>query len=187
MDAQHLSDLEGMVAVLSEKVAAMEAVDANIIADHVNRQLLNTFDSGDTAWVLASCSLVLMMTVPGLALFYGGLARTKNVLAIIMQCFIITCLITVLWLAFGYSLSFAPVGSLTYENTQVFGNASRFWLSGLGNHHVIYSLLMMIIFMLFYRLEHGARTCSNYSRIGLLCLSIDLCHHHPRIDHWLLC
>ena len=54
-------------------------------------------DSGDTAWILTSTALVLFMTLPGLALFYGGLVRTKNVLSVLMQCFTIACLISVCW------------------------------------------------------------------------------------------
>ncbi len=65
-------------------------------------------DSGNTAWLLTSTALVLFMTIPGLALFYGGLVRTKNVLSVLMQCFAITALVTVLWVAFGYSLVFTP-------------------------------------------------------------------------------
>src|SRR5256714_3737634 len=63
-------------------------------------------DSGDTAWMLTSTALVLMMTIPGLALFYGGMVRKKNVLATVMQSFAITCLVTVLWTVLGYSLAF---------------------------------------------------------------------------------
>ncbi len=62
---------------------------------------------GDTAWVLTSTALVLFMTLPGLALFYGGLVRTKNVLSVLMQCFAITCVVSLLWLLLGYSLAFA--------------------------------------------------------------------------------
>jgi len=65
-------------------------------------------DSGDTAWMLTSVALVLMMTIPGLALFYGGMVRKKNVLATVMQSFAITCLVTVLWTIIGYSLAFRP-------------------------------------------------------------------------------
>lgn len=67
-------------------------------------------DSGDTAWMLVSTALVLFMTIPGLALFYGGLVRAKNVLSVLMQCFAITALITVLWAAYGYSLAFDSAG-----------------------------------------------------------------------------
>ena len=65
-------------------------------------------DTGDTAWMLTSTALVLMMTIPGLALFYGGMVRKKNVLATVMQSFAITCLVSVLWLIVGYSLAFTP-------------------------------------------------------------------------------
>lgn len=64
-------------------------------------------DTGDTAWVLASAGLVLLMT-PGLALFYGGLVRRKNVLSVLMQCFAAMCLVTLQWVLLGYSLSFGP-------------------------------------------------------------------------------
>ena len=63
-------------------------------------------DSGDSAWILTATALVLFMTVPGLALFYGGLVRSNNVLSVLMQCFAITCLVTILWVVAGYSLAF---------------------------------------------------------------------------------
>ncbi len=66
--------------------------------------------SGDTAWMLTSTALVLFMTLPGLALFYGGLVRAKNVLSVLMQCFVIACLVSLLWLVYAYSLSFGPGG-----------------------------------------------------------------------------
>ena len=65
---------------------------------------------GDTAWMLSSTALVLLMTIPGLALFYGGMVRKKNVLATLMQSFAITCLVTVLWVVVGYSIAFIPGG-----------------------------------------------------------------------------
>src|SRR5262249_14473515 len=65
-------------------------------------------DSGDTAWMLTSSALVLMMTAPGLALFYGGLVRTKNVLNLLAQSFVMIALISVQWVLWGYSLSFGP-------------------------------------------------------------------------------
>ena len=77
-------------------------------------------NSGDTAWILASTALVMMMTVPGLAMFYGGLVRRKNVLSTMMQSFFILCLISVQWVLFGYSLAFGPdkghiVGSFAWS------------------------------------------------------------------------
>ena len=69
------------------------------------------FNGADTAWILTSTALVLFMTLPGLALFYGGLVRSKNVLSVLMQCFAITGLVTLLWLTVGYSLAFSDGGS----------------------------------------------------------------------------
>jgi ammonium transporter, Amt family len=69
-------------------------------------------NNADTAWIMVSTALVLFMTLPGLALFYGGLVRTKNVLSVLMQCFAITSIVSVLWLIFGYSLAFSNGGSM---------------------------------------------------------------------------
>jgi len=80
--------------------------------------------SGDTAWMLASTALVLMMTIPGLALFYGGMVRKKNVLATVMQSFAITCLVTVLWVIVGYSIAFTKGGPFI-------GSFDRFFLNGM--------------------------------------------------------
>ncbi|HJP20716.1 MAG TPA: ammonium transporter [Alphaproteobacteria bacterium] len=68
----------------------------------------DTLSSGDTAWMLTATALVLMMTIPGVALFYGGMVRRKNVLSTVMQSFAVTCLMTVIWMLLGYSLAFAP-------------------------------------------------------------------------------
>jgi len=81
--------------------------------------------AGDTAWMLTSTALVLMMTIPGLALFYGGMVRRKNVLATVMQSFAITCLVTLLWWLIGYSWAFTPGG------TGYLGGASRFLMHGM--------------------------------------------------------
>jgi len=81
-------------------------------------------DTGDTAWMLTSTALVLMMTIPGLALFYGGMVRKKNVLATVMQSFAITCLISILWLIVGYRLAFT-------SGSNIIGGLSRVFLRGL--------------------------------------------------------
>jgi Amt family ammonium transporter len=85
-------------------------------------------NSGDTAWVLISSALVMLMTFPGLALFYAGLVRRKNVLATIMQSFFVLCLISIQWVLFGYSLSFGPdqghfIGSLAWMGMKGVGMA----------------------------------------------------------------
>ena len=83
-----------------------------------------TVNSGDTAWMLTSSALVLMMTLPGLALFYGGLVRSKNVLSVLMQCLISAGLIGVLWVVVGYSWSFGGEGKFV-------GNFDHFLLAGI--------------------------------------------------------
>ncbi|HXT04117.1 MAG TPA: ammonium transporter [Casimicrobiaceae bacterium] len=82
--------------------------------------------SGDTAWMLTSTALVLMMTIPGLALFYGGMVRKKNVLATLMQSFAITCLVTVLWVVIGYSFAFMPGNAFIGGFDRVFLNGMLF-------------------------------------------------------------
>ncbi len=82
----------------------------------------------DTAWILTSSALVLFMTLPGLALFYGGLVRTKNVLSVLMQCFSIACLVTILWITVGYSIAFGDGGSMQ----QWWGGLGKSFMSGVG-------------------------------------------------------
>jgi Amt family ammonium transporter len=79
-----------------------------------------TLSTGDTAWMLTSTMLVILMTIPGLALFYGGLARAKNMLSVLMQVFVIFALITILWCIYGYSLAFAGGGSFIGSLDKVF-------------------------------------------------------------------
>ncbi len=88
------------------------------------------FDSGDTAWMLTSSVLVLMMTIPGLALFYGGMVRKKNVLATLAQSFGATCMITVLWMVIGYSLAFTNNASAPVN--QFIGSFDQFLLGKMG-------------------------------------------------------
>jgi Amt family ammonium transporter len=85
---------------------------------------VDKISSGDTAWMLTSTALVLLMTIPGLALFYGGMVRKKSVLATLMQSFAITCLVTVLWVIIGYTLAFMPGGDFV-------GNLNRLFLKGM--------------------------------------------------------
>ena len=86
----------------------------------------DSLDSGDSAWILTSTALVLFMTIPGLALFYGGLVRANNVLSVLLQCFAITCMVTILWLVAGYSLAFGDtVGG-------AFGSLSKYLYNGVA-------------------------------------------------------
>jgi Amt family ammonium transporter len=83
-------------------------------------------NSGDAAWLLTSTALVLFMTLPGLSLFYGGLVRSKNVLSVLMQCFTITCMVSVLWLIYAYSLAFSDGGGLN----KLIGGLDKVFLNG---------------------------------------------------------
>ncbi len=96
------------------------------------------YDHGDTAWMLTSTALVLMMTIPGLALFYAGMVRKKNILATVMQSFAICCLVTLVWTVCGYSIAFTngPGGAAFggYPLSAFFGDASRFMLHGIADN-----------------------------------------------------
>ncbi|MFC7395879.1 ammonium transporter [Chelatococcus sp. GCM10030263] len=85
-------------------------------------------NKGDTAWMLVSTILVLAMTIPGLALFYGGLVRTKNMLSLLTQVFSIVCLVSIIWVVYGYSLAFTSGGGLT----SFIGGLSKAFLAGVG-------------------------------------------------------
>ena len=120
-------------------------------------------NSGDTAWMLTSTALVLLMTIPGLALFYGGMVRKKNVLATLMQSFAITCLVTVLWVIAGYSLAFMP-------GSEYIGGMGRFFLSGMS-------------FMKEAEQGHREPPRCHHSRVGVHDVPDDFRHHHPGADH----
>ena len=79
--------------------------------------------AADTSWILTSTALVLFMTLPGLAMFYGGLVRSKNVLSVLLQCFAIAGVVSILWLIAGYSIAFA-------EGSDYFGDLSKVMFSG---------------------------------------------------------
>jgi Amt family ammonium transporter len=110
---------KGLVATMAAG-AALLASTSTVLAQAATPKL----DSGDTAWMLVSTALVLMMTIPGLALFYGGMVRRKNVLSVLMQCFAITCLMSILWMVIGYSLAFA-------EGNAYVGGLGKMFLSGM--------------------------------------------------------
>jgi Amt family ammonium transporter len=109
----------------TEAAAAPAAADAAAAAP-TEPQLIGTdkISAGDTAWMLTSTALVLMMTIPGLALFYGGMVRKKNVLATLMQSFAVTCVVTILWWLVGYSWAFTP-------GSAYLGGKSRLLMNGM--------------------------------------------------------
>ena len=100
----------GIIPFLSAQTGQATEVgsaDASIIASAIPDVVeeVASLDSGNTAWMLTATALVLFMTLPGLALFYGGLVQSKNVLSVLMHCFAIACLASIVWFAVGYSLS----------------------------------------------------------------------------------
>ena len=97
--------------------------------------------AGDTAWILTATALVLFMTLPGLALFYGGLVRTQNVLSVLMQCFAICCIVSVVWVVYGYSLAFTGDGL-------IIGGTDAMFLSSLTRDSV-YETLPESLFVVF--------------------------------------
>jgi hypothetical protein len=126
---------EAPVAAATEAVAT-EAAEAAA-----------TLNTGDTAWMITATVLVLFMTLPGLALFYGGLVRSKNILTVLVQCFALAAIVTVLWVVFGYSMAFDTAGM-----TAGAMNFNTF-VGGCGIRH----------------------------------LSIDVCHHHARVNCRCVC
>ena len=119
-------------ATLSNQVAFLEAAHSN--SDPTSTGIAYESDPGHNAWMMVSAAFVLMMTLPGLALFYGGLVRSKNVLSIIAMCFGITTLVSVLWWAFGYSLVFGSNFSTTMPSLSPFlGGTENFFFKGVDS------------------------------------------------------
>lgn len=133
--------LLGVLVVGAGSVAV--AQDASAAASGAASVL--KIDTGDTAWVLMSSALVLAMTMPGLALFYGGLVRSKNILGTIMHSMIILCLVSLIWILFGYSLAFGP------DKGGLIGGLDWIGLSGVGSdpHPVYGPTIPHQVFMLF--------------------------------------
>ena len=114
-----------VLAVTLLPVESLMAQDAAAEAAPAAAEEEATLNSGDTAWMIVATVLVLFMTIPGLSLFYGGLVRAKNILSILVQCFAITCLMTILWLIYGYTLAYG-------EGNAFIGDFSKLFLKGVG-------------------------------------------------------
>ncbi len=110
----------GSVVMLGAMLAPVTVLAEEVVPPPV-------LNSGDTAWMLTSAALVLFMTLPGLALFYGGMVRSKNTLSVFMQCFAITAVVTVLWSLYGYSLAFTDGGAAN----GLIGGLSKAFLAGI--------------------------------------------------------
>ncbi|MBD9526275.1 ammonium transporter [Paracoccus sp. PAR01] len=119
------------LAGLAVPATAQEAADA---AAAVAETVAPIVDKGDATWMMISAILVMMMSVPGLALFYGGLVRTKNMLSVLMQVFTIFCVMALLWVCFGYSLAFTGAGAVEDATalTPFIGGLSKAFLAGVN-------------------------------------------------------
>jgi len=117
---------KGVLAVLLTLLISM--LPSLVLADELN--------GADTAWILTSTALVLFMTIPGLSLFYAGLVRNKNVLSVLMQCFAITCMVSVMWLVFVYGLAFGDGGSMN----QWIGSLDQVMLGGVSRDSMVGSI-----------------------------------------------
>ncbi len=115
-------------------------------------------NAGDTAWVLVSVCLVLMMTIPGLALFYGGLVRKKNVLSTLMQSFAACCLVSLLWVFFGYSLAFSGSGPYI-------GDTAKFFLAGIAPDALTGTIpeLLFMVFQMTFAIITPALICGAFA------------------------
>jgi ammonium transporter, Amt family len=116
------------LAILAALTLALPSAWADTVPTEPILVGVDKISAGDTAWMLTSTALVLMMSIPGLALFYGGMVRKKNVLATLMQTFAIVCLVTILWWLVGYSLAFTP-------GNKIFGGFSRALFNGMSFIH----------------------------------------------------
>ncbi|MBT5660298.1 MAG: ammonium transporter, partial [Rhodospirillaceae bacterium] len=129
----------GALFLISLSLLAFEASAQDLAQDIA----LASHDSGDTAWILTSTALVLFMTIPGLALFYGGLVRSQSVLSVLMHCFVICCMASVLWLVGVYSLAFSDGGDLQ----GFIGGLDKMALIGVGKDALSGNIPESVFFM----------------------------------------
>ena len=127
-------------------------------------------DSGDTSWILTSTALVLLMTLPGLSLFYAGLVRSKNAISVLMQCFAIACIVSIAWVIYGYSLAFT-------EGNAFIGGTSLFFLAGIGRDTIAPGTTMphslFVIFQMTFAIITPALVVGAFAermKFGAMCL-----------------
>jgi Amt family ammonium transporter len=143
-------------------------------------------DTGNTAWMLTSTALVLLMTIPGLSLFYAGMVRSKNALSVMMQCFGITCLVTVLWAIYAYGLAFGDGGSL-----QQWVGGGKIFMSGVGYDtlsgsipETVFSMFQLTFAIITPALIVGAFTDRMKFSSMLVFMGVWLSVVYAPIAHW---
>ena len=115
--------------IITNKILTLFTLIAISLLPNIGYAESSELSGANTAWILTSTALVLFMTIPGLAFFYGGLVRNKNVLSVLMQCFALTCLVSIMWVIVLYGLAFGDGGSLN----SIIGSFDRIFMSGLTN------------------------------------------------------
>jgi len=182
--------MDGLNTIITD-MKEHEGTASMMLLPHVSRYLNETenqtetveLNTGDTAWMLSCCGLVLMMSVPGLVLFYSGMIRTKNVLTTVMQIASICCLITFLWMVFGYSLALSPADANKSSN-YLYGDSGRFWLVGMEQDSVHQSALTIpepvyCMYQLTFAMITPALMCGSFAdrmKYGPMLLFMALWH-----------
>ncbi len=140
---------EALRRVLRRVVTAVVLLGASPAFAQEGEAVGDALDSGDTAWILVSTALVLFMTIPGLALFYGGLVRVKNVLSVLMQCLALTAAITIVWTVCGYSLAFDGTGMVagTTNLHSFIGSFQKVFMSGVDGGVLAGSIPEILFFV----------------------------------------
>ena len=149
--------IPSMLAISTALLAAGAAL-AQDVAVEIVEETAAGLDSGDVAWILTSSAIVLMMTIPGLALFYGGLVRSKNVLSIFMLCFVCAALVSVTWVLWGYSIAFGPDlgGGLVGSVATHFGLRDVPWNAGPGENGQLFMVFQLMFAVITPALIVGA-------------------------------
>lgn len=163
-----------------------------VAQDGATPSAVPSIDTGDTAWILIATGLVLFMTIPALALFYGGLVRTKNILSVLMQCLVLTALMSVVWIVCGYSLAFDTTGMEkdTVNLHSFIGGFSKVWMNGVTAEsisgtipEVLFSAFQMTFAIITPALMIGAfaermkfSAVLVFSALWLLVVYLPICH-----------
>lgn len=167
MSSERLGQLQQSVRLLSDKLGRL----SSLAAAHLAASNADTrhADHGDTMYMVFCTVLVMMMTIPGLGLYYAGMVRASNVVVTVMQSFSIACIVTLLWMLWGYSLVFGPSGEPSADgrvahSSGFLGDGSRLWLIGmdLDSYHSLADTIPESVFCM-YELAFAIITASLIS------------------------
>ena len=195
-EEQRVIELEQLVSKLAHQFMELTATKSQ---DHRKLQYATT-DNGDTSLIILSGAFILLMTIPGLGLYYSGMVRVQNVLASVMQTFSITCLITFMWLGVGYSLAFGPanmsatLGNAATHSSPMIGDGSRLWFWGMNIdsvHQVAPTVpeSAFCMFELYFAIITAALICGSFAdrmKYGPMLIFMAIWHVgvYCPIAHW---